>query len=77
VAVRLGRRRYVDVRGLAVLLDAAEALDRHGRRLAVVEPPPSLKLMSKVLDPKGHIWLIDSVADADAVFRAQDDLHVD
>jgi ABC-type transporter Mla MlaB component len=77
VFIELGRRRYVDVRGLAVLLEVAEMLDRDGRRLAVIEPPASLRLMSTVLDPKGRIRLVDSVADADALLQAQDDLHVD
>jgi ABC-type transporter Mla MlaB component len=77
VIVELGRRRYVDVRGLAVLLETAELLDREGRRLAVVAPPASLRLMSPVLDPKGRVRLIDSAADADALLHVQDDVHVD
>jgi hypothetical protein len=77
VLIRIGPRRYVDVRGFAMLLDAATELQLAGRRLAVVEPPRSLRLMAGILDPKGLIRLIDAPADADDLPAAQDDLHVD
>jgi anti-anti-sigma regulatory factor len=51
-------RVFVDVRGLAVLLDGAKYAREHGRRLVVAASRPLLQ-MCHVLDLAGELSLVD------------------
>jgi anti-anti-sigma regulatory factor len=54
---------FVDVRGLAVLLDGAAQADRRGRELVVVAPPSSLRQSVGALGLGDRLRLIDDVTE--------------
>jgi anti-anti-sigma regulatory factor len=59
VLVQIGAGCFVDVRGLAVLIDAARAATRRGRRLLIVDPPASLRLCLAVVGPEDSLAILN------------------
>lgn len=59
VLVHLGEERFVDVRGLRLLLDAARRARSCGGDLAVVAPPHCLRWMVTRLDLVDELFLAD------------------
>lgn len=64
LALRAGVDRFIDVRGLAVLLEASARMRRGDRCLIVVEPPASLRLMVEALRLSGQLPLAATLAEA-------------
>jgi anti-anti-sigma regulatory factor len=54
---------FVDVRGLAVLLDSAELALKRGRELVVVAPPASLRQSVSALEVSGKLRLVDELSE--------------
>jgi anti-anti-sigma factor len=75
VLLYLGERLFVGVRGLGVLLDAADLARRRGRQLLIVGPPPCLKRMVDVLGLHQRLWCMESAWEAAAVVAADDRAH--
>lgn len=59
--VYIGAQRFVDVRGLATLVDAARYARDAGRRLTVVAPPRSLRRMIEILKLEAALPCADTV----------------
>jgi hypothetical protein len=55
VLVYLGAERFIDVRGMRLLLDVAGQVRYRGGSLVVVAPPRSLQKMLHVLDLGGEL----------------------
>lgn len=54
---------FVDVRGLAVLLDSAELAIKRGRELVVVAPPASLRQSVAALEVTSKLRLVDDLSE--------------
>lgn len=59
VVVRLGEERFVDLRGLRVLVEASLDAQAWGRRLLVVAPPGSLLRMIRLLRAEGVLEIVE------------------
>lgn len=64
VLVYLGAERFVDVRGLRLLLELAGEVRDAGGSLAVVAPPRSLRTMLRVLDLGDQLPLVATTQEA-------------
>jgi anti-anti-sigma factor len=72
VLLFLGSSVFVDVRGLAVLIEASDSARRLGRRLVVVTPPPCLTRMVDLLGLPGRLSVAAHPWDAAALVLSGD-----
>jgi anti-anti-sigma regulatory factor len=62
--LRAGPERFIDLRGLDVLMKASTRMRERGRSLIVVEPPASLRLMVEALRLGARLRLAATVEQA-------------